>query len=99
MILEAIKSNPKFEAKRLKYALDALAPTLTKEQVNLHYNKHTKAYFKKLNELIEGTAHAKAKSLEEMLTKKAIMTIDTPVFNNAAQAFIHDFYWQCLTPD
>jgi len=88
----------KFEAKRLQYPLDALEAALAKQEVDIHYNKHTKAYFKKVNELVVGTAFAKAESLEAILKRKTL-NIDTPIYNNVAQAYNHDFYWQCLTPD
>jgi Fe-Mn family superoxide dismutase len=45
------------EYKRIKlpYGYDALEPFIDEETVNIHYNKHHKAYETKLNKAIEGT--------------------------------------------
>jgi len=85
-----------FECPPLKFAHDALEPYLSKENVALHYEKHTKGYFKKTNELIEGTDFAKAKSLEDLLTKDNLMKADSKLFNQAAQAWNHTFWWENL---
>lgn len=76
----------------LPYALDALAPSISKETLEYHYGKHHKAYVDNLNKLIVDTPYATA-SLEE-----TIMQSNGPIFNNAAQIWNHTFYWHCLTP-
>ncbi len=76
----------------LPYPLNALAPFLSEEQMSYHYGKHHAGYFKKLSELLEGKPDGK-KSLEEL-----IVTTSGPVFNNAAQAWNHTFFWNCMTP-
>ncbi|MEZ0227999.1 MAG: superoxide dismutase [Planctomycetota bacterium] len=77
----------------LPYPKDALAPAnISAETLDYHYGKHHKGYYDNLNKMPE----AKGKSLEE-LVKSA--TKDTPLFNNAGQAWNHDFYWQSLKPD
>ncbi len=81
-----------FQQPKLPYALDALAPFLTEEQMDYHYNKHHAAYFANLNKLVEGTPQAE-KSLDEL-----VVASDGGVFNNAAQAWNHTFFWNCMTP-
>jgi Fe-Mn family superoxide dismutase len=76
----------------LPYALDALEPHISRETLEYHYGKHHRAYVTKLNELIKGTEFANM-PLEQIIRKAS-----GPVFNNAAQAWNHSFYWQCLTP-
>ena len=78
---------------KLPYAMDALAPYLSKETLEYHYGKHHAAYVNKLNDGIKGTEYAN-QSLEEI-----IMNASGQIFNNAAQAWNHAFYWQCLSPD
>ena len=78
---------------KLPYALDALEPHLSGETLEFHHGKHHAAYINKLNEAIKDTDYAN-KSLEEIITSAT-----GPVFNNAAQAWNHAFYWQCLSPD
>ena len=74
----------------LPYAMDALAPHLSKETLEYHYGKHHKAYVDKLNELTAGKPEA-SKSLDEV-----IMSAEGPVFNNAAQIWNHTFYWSSM---
>jgi Fe-Mn family superoxide dismutase len=81
-----------FELPKLPYAMDALAPHLTKETLEFHYGKHHNTYVVKLNELLAGSALASA-SLEEVIQKS-----EGPIFNNAAQIWNHTFYWHSLSP-
>ena len=76
----------------LPYALDALAPHISKETLEYHYGKHHLTYVNNLNNLIKGTDFADA-SLEEIVRKSS-----GGVFNNAAQVWNPTFYWQCLSP-
>lgn len=76
----------------LPYALDALAPTLSKETLELHWGKHHRAYVTNLNNLIKGTEFEES-SLEDIIKKSS-----GPIFNNAAQIYNHTFYWNCLSP-
>jgi Fe-Mn family superoxide dismutase len=82
-----------FELPQLPYALDALAPHISKETLEFHYGKHHLAYVTKTNELIAGTDDEN-KSLEDL-----IKTSDGPLFNNAAQIWNHTFYWESMTPN
>ncbi|MCS6765963.1 MAG: superoxide dismutase [Candidatus Protistobacter heckmanni] len=78
----------------LPYALDALAPFLSKETLEFHYGKHHQAYVTNLNKMIPGTEY-EALSLEEIILKAPA----GGVFNNAAQIWNHTFYWRCLAPN
>ena len=80
------------ELPKLPYALDALAPHISKETLEFHYGKHHKAYVDKLNSLIPGTEFANA-SLEDIIKKAKGV-----VFNQAAQVWNHTFYWNSLSP-
>src|SRR5436190_24290874 len=84
----------KHELPPLPYALDALAPIISKETLEYHYGKHHKAYVDKLNELIPGTEFAEL-SLEDIIKKAPA----GPIFNNAAQIWNHTFYWHSMTPE
>lgn len=80
-----------FTQKKLAYDESALSPTISARTVGLHYGKHHAGYFKKLNQLVQGTAYADL-SLDEVVTK-ANADHDQVIFNQAAQAWNHDFYW------
>jgi len=76
----------------LPYAMDALAPHISKETLEFHYGKHHQTYVTNLNNLIPGTEFESA-SLEDIVKKSS-----GGVFNNAAQVWNHTFYWNSLSP-
>ena len=80
------------EAKALPYAYDALQPSISEETLRYHHDKHYAGYVAKLNELIAETPYA-SESLEEI-----VMTSDGSIFNNAAQAWNHEFYFDQFSP-
>jgi len=77
----------------LPYAMDALAPHISKETLEYHYGKHHAAYVTNLNNLVKGTEF-ESSSLEDIVKKST-----GGVFNNAAQIWNHTFYWHCLSPN
>jgi len=82
---------------RLPYAEDALAPVISARTLEFHYGKHHKTYVDNLNKLIAGTDLAD-KPLEAIVRSTAGKADKTKIFNNAAQAWNHAFYWRCLKP-
>ena len=89
-----------FKLPSLPYPIDALEPSISRETLEYHHGKHHRAYVDKLNALVEGT------QLQHLLLEDVILTASqesakgmTAIFNNAAQAWNHAFYWSCLTPD
>ena len=76
----------------LPYARTALEPYMSRETLDYHYGKHHQAYVDNVNRLIAGTPQQRA-TLEEL-----VMQSDGALFDNAAQAWNHAFFWQCLSP-
>lgn len=83
----------RFTQPKLPYAPDALAPVISPMTIEYHYGKHERAYIETLNKLIEGTEFADM-ALEEIIVKS-----DGKLFNNAAQAWNHIFYFFQFAPD
>jgi len=81
----------------LPYAENALEPVISAKTLSFHYGKHHKTYVETTNKLIVGTELAD-RSLEEIVTATAGKSDRIAIFNNAAQAWNHTFYWQCLKP-
>jgi Fe-Mn family superoxide dismutase len=81
-----------FSLPPLPYAEDALAPVLSAETLKLHHGKHHKKYVDTMNQLLEKEP-VQADSLEELVRQAK-----GKLFNNAAQAWNHEFFWQCLSP-
>jgi len=77
----------------LPYDRNALAPHISAETLEYHHGKHHKAYVDNLNKMIEGTDFADM-NLEDIVRKAT-----GGMFNNAAQAWNHTFYWSCLSPN
>ena len=69
-----------FQQPALPFAMNAMKPFLSEEQLTYHYGKHRAAYFKNLNGLVEGKPEA-GMSLREVVVQST-----GPVFNNTAQA-------------
>lgn len=85
----------------LPFESSELEPFLSKVSVDLHYSKHHKGYIDKLQQLIDETEYENL-SLEEIILKSAFANGQSPekkMFNNASQAWNHDFFWQCLSRD
>ena len=82
----------KHELMKLPFDKGSLAPYISAETLQFHYEKHHAGYVKKLNELIVGTDFENH-SLEDIVKKST-----GPIFNNASQVWNHDFYWHSLTP-
>lgn len=86
-------SGARFTVRELPYAYDALAPQLSEETLRYHHDKHYAGYVAKLNELILDTPY-EGQPLEDI-----ILAADGAVYNNAAQAWNHAFYFEQLSPD
>ena len=86
-------SGARFTVRELPYAYDALAPQLSEETLRYHHDKHYAGYVAKLNELILDTPFAR-QPLEDI-----ILAADGAVYNNAAQAWNHEFYFEELSPN
>lgn len=76
----------------LPYALDALAPHLSRETLELHHGTHHQTYVTKLNELTNGER-------SDADLERVILDAEAgPLFNNAAQHWNHSFYWRSMAP-
>ena len=81
----------------LPYADNALEPTISSRTVSFHYGKHHAGYVNTLKGLVAGTKYEGLSLGEIVVASRAAG--DTAVFNNAAQAWNHDFYWSSLAPE
>lgn len=82
---------------KLPFDNGALAPHISERTIEFHYGKHHKTYVEKTNSLIEGTDLA-GQDLETIIKKTSNDASRSGIFNNAAQAWNHAFYWNCLKP-
>ncbi len=80
----------------LPFAYDALAPHMSARTLEFHHDKHHKAYVDKTNKLIAGTDLEQADLAT--IVRRAKERGDQKLFNQAGQAWNHDFLWQSLRP-
>lgn len=82
----------KFRLPTLPFGHADLEPFLSSEAIDCHYFGHHKGYITKTNELV------KELDLEGTTLEKIILNHDGKLFNNAAQAWNHTFFWLGLSP-
>lgn len=80
----------------LPYALDALEPHISRRTLAAHHGHHHADYVEKTRALVKDTPLESA-TLEEVVHAAAEQD-DDKLFNAAAQAWNHDFYWRSLRP-
>jgi Fe-Mn family superoxide dismutase len=81
----------------LPFDQGALAPVISANTLSFHYGKHHKTYVDTLNKLIVGTEFADM-PLEKIVKATSQSADHAAIFNNAAQAWNHSFYWKSLKP-
>jgi Fe-Mn family superoxide dismutase len=91
------KNKPSFALPELPYEESALEPLISARTLSFHHGKHHASYVAKLNQLIEGSVYA-GRPLDEVVRRSAGDPAAKMVFNNAAQAWNHDFYWRSMRP-
>ena len=77
---------------RLPYAMDALAPVISQQTVELHYGKHVVGYHKKLNQLVLD------QGIKERDLVRLVQTSSGTVFDNAGQLLNHTIYFAQFKP-
>jgi Fe-Mn family superoxide dismutase len=84
-----------FELPDLPYAYDALEPVISGRTMKFHHDKHHKAYVDTTNALLKD-ANPTPVSLESVI-RAAKTSGNKKLFNNAAQAWNHAFFWNAMT--
>jgi len=82
-----------FELPPLPYSEDALAPVISAETLALHHGKHHRKYVDTVNQLLQKEPPPRGATLEDV-----VRASKGKLYNNAAQAWNHAFYWNSLSP-
>jgi superoxide dismutase, Fe-Mn family len=88
-------ASPSIALPALPYPQNALDPVISANTLGFHYGKHHKTYVDTLNKLIAGTEFADM-PLEQIVKATSGKSDHAAIFNNAAQAWNHTFYWRSL---
>jgi Fe-Mn family superoxide dismutase len=81
-----------FSLPALPYAFDALEPYIDRLTMEIHHDRHHKAYVDNLNKALPGTT----KSIEEILA--SVSSQPVAVRNNGGGHWNHSFFWNVLAP-
>jgi Fe-Mn family superoxide dismutase len=92
---DKVKNTSPHVLPSLPYDDNALYPIISANTIGFHYGKHHRSYVDNLNKLIAGTEFADL-PLETIVIKTAGKADKTGIFNNAAQAWNHAFYWKSM---
>ena len=79
----------------LPYAYDALEPNMDAQTVEIHYSRHHRGYFDKLNKAVLGTGF-EGMAVEEIF--KYADKAPPAVLNNAGGHFNHTLFWKIMSP-
>ena len=82
---------------QLPYPHDALEPHISRSTLEIHHGKHHRAYVEKARTLAEQVRLAD-QPLERIILQTVGQGQHRALFNNAAQAWNHAFYWRSLRP-
>ena len=87
-----------YELPALPYDYTALDPYISKSTIEFHHDKHHAAYVNNYNGLVKDTPFDN-QAIEEVIKAVAGDASKAGIFNNAAQAWNHTFYWNSIKPN
>ncbi len=87
-----------YQLPALPYDYSALEPYISRRTLEFHHDKHHAAYVNNFNQAVAGT-DLDNKPIEEVIKITAGDPSKVGIFNNAAQAWNHSFYWLCMKPN
>lgn len=80
----------------LPYPYNAMEPYIDTKTMQIHHDRHHKAYVDNLNKAIKGTKW-EGMTLRELF--KEAHDLPTDIRNDAGAHWAHTFYWECMTGD
>lgn len=89
-----------FELPSLPYDKAALEPHIDATTMEIHHDRHHKAYVDNLNKAIAGNAALEAKSLEQIIGDLGSVpdAVRGAVRNNGGGHWNHSFFWKIMAP-
>jgi Fe-Mn family superoxide dismutase len=90
----------KYTLPSLPFPIEALEPSIDALTMEIHHDRHHKAYVDNLNKAIAGNTALEARSLESLIGDLASVpdNIRGPVRNNGGGHWNHSFFWEILAP-
>ena len=89
------------ELPALPYPKDALEPHIDALTMEIHHDRHHKAYVDNLNKAIAGNAALEAKSLEQLIKDLSVVpdAVRGAIRNTGGGHWNHSFFWRILGPN
>ena len=89
-----------FTLPALGYEYDALEPTISKEIMQLHHQKHHQTYVDKLNAALESYPELQGKEVSELLVQLHNLpeAVRGAVRNHGGGHYNHSLFWQWMSP-
>jgi Fe-Mn family superoxide dismutase len=89
-----------FKLPPLPYAFDALEPHIDAKTMEIHHDRHHKAYVDNLNKAVAGHADLGAMSIDDLMINldKVPADIRTAVQNNGGGHANHTLFWTLMSP-
>ncbi|HVK12381.1 MAG TPA: superoxide dismutase [Gemmataceae bacterium] len=84
----------------LPYAFNALEPHIDAQTMEIHSQRHHKAYVDNLNKALDGHPDLAGKSIEDLLRdiKSVPEAVRQPVINNGGGHHNHSLFWTIMGP-
>ncbi|KAL1317197.1 superoxide dismutase [Fe] 3, chloroplastic isoform X1 [Arachis ipaensis] len=81
------------------YEHDALEPYMSKMTIDMHWGEHHHNFIEGLNKQLEKDDILYGYTLDELVKVTYNNGNPLPEFNNAAEVWNHNFFWECMRPD
>ena len=84
----------------LPYPADALEVAIDKQTMEIHHDRHHKAYVDNLNAALQGHANLESKSIEQLMRDVSSVPQDIrqKVINNGGGHANHSMFWEIMAP-
>ncbi len=86
-----------FRVPDMPYAYDALEPSISRQIMELHHQRHHAGYVAKLNAYISDHPELAGRSIEELLRDATTNTI-TEIRRHGGGHYNHSLFWQMMSP-
>lgn len=80
------------------YKLDALEPYMSQRTLEVHWGVHHRGYVEALNKQLEKNDTLYGCTMDELIKNLYNNGNPFPEFNDAAQVWNHDFFWESMQP-
>ena len=97
----SVLSEYPYSLPALPYSFNALEPHIDAMTMEIHHDKHHKAYIDKLNAALEKFPEYQNKGILNLFTQIAELPNDlkTAIRNHGGGNWNHSFFWQILSPE